>query len=89
MCLIQTYSRNTKSKVLKDKAVVAVTPTFRNDYPQYDITSGMGFVSNVAGNIARGVKYRYVTQKAVADIHFERLIAYHKARLSETETRHN
>jgi len=66
-----------ESKVPENKAIIVVTPTFRNDYPQGDDSTGIEFVANVAGNIARGVKYRYIAQQAVAAKHFENLIRYH------------
>jgi hypothetical protein len=67
-----------ESKVPNDKAIIIVTPTFRNDYPQGDESTGMDFTENVAKNIARGVKYRYLTDRIVAERHFEDLIRHHK-----------
>jgi len=76
-------SEKYESQVGPGKAVVVVTPTFRNDYDQHDYSSGADFVDQVTANLVRGVKYRYITSKVVANKHFEGLIRYQKAKLAE------
>ncbi|QWR78674.1 hypothetical protein [Candidatus Magnetomonas plexicatena] len=70
-------NKHYESKIQKGKAILVITPTFRNDYNQGDNSTSTDFFNNVVNNLKRGIKYVYITHKPVAVKHFDKLIAFH------------
>jgi hypothetical protein len=67
-----------ESKVGIGKAIVVVTPTLRNDCDTGENTTGTDFLCNVTRNLGKGVRYRYIMPRNVAEKHFSDLITYHR-----------